>query len=80
MRGRGPTTLAGTREYKQSNRGRWQAEGVKVLWNLECPIGLSQKINMYAFQKRKFGAIWAVRQKKKQLWSYVVIFNLVGWK
>ena len=22
----------------------------KVLWNLECPVGLSQKINMCAFQ------------------------------
>ena len=39
----GPPALAGTREYQQSDRGRYQAEGVTVLWNLECPVGLSQK-------------------------------------
>ena len=42
MRG-GPPALAGTREYKQSDRGRYQAEGVKVLWNLEYPVGVGQK-------------------------------------
>ena len=34
-----------------------------VLWNLECPIELSQKWNVCAFQWRKFGAIWTVRRK-----------------
>ena len=42
----GPPALAGTREYKQFDRGRSQAGGgggggVEVLWNLECPVGLS---------------------------------------
>ena len=36
-----PPALAGTREYQQSDWCRWQAENVKVLWNLECPVGLS---------------------------------------
>ena len=35
----------------------------EVLWNLECPVGLSQKRNMCAFQFRKFAAIWTVRRK-----------------
>ena len=29
----------------------------KVLWNLQCPVGLSQKRNMCAFQWRKLGTI-----------------------
>ena len=29
----------------------------EVLWNLECPVGLSQKRNMCAFQCSKFCAI-----------------------
>ena len=34
----GPPALVGTREYKQSVAGGgW----FRVLWNLECPIGLS---------------------------------------
>ena len=37
----------------------------EVLWNLECPVGLNQKRNMCAFQCRKLGAIWTVRQKIK---------------
>ena len=47
----GPPALAGTREYEQS-----QPESVagrrwfEVLWNLKCPIGLSQKRNMCAYR------------------------------
>ena len=47
----------------------------EVLWNLECPVGLSQKRNMCAFHWRKFGANWTVRRKNKELWSYVVKFE-----
>ena len=36
--------MPGTREYEQSDRNRLQAEGwFEVLWNLECPIDLSQR-------------------------------------
>ena len=45
-----PPPLGGTKEYQQSDRGRQQAEGVKVLWSLECPVGLSQKGHLCAFQ------------------------------
>ena len=52
-----PPPLGGTKEYQQSDRGRQQsdrgrqqAEGITVLWNLECPVGLSQKGNLCAFQ------------------------------
>ena len=34
----GAPALAGTREYEQSDRGWFE-----VLWNLECPVGLSQR-------------------------------------
>ena len=36
---RGLPALAGAREYQQSDWGQWQAEGVKMIWNLECPVG-----------------------------------------
>ena len=35
----------------------------EVLWNLELPVGLSQKRNMCVFQFRKFGAIWSICRK-----------------
>ena len=38
--GGGPPALSGTREFKKAERGRYQAEGVKVLWNVDCPLGL----------------------------------------
>ena len=47
VRGGGGAALAGTREYKQSDRAEVFLE---MLWNLECPVGLSQKRNMCAFQ------------------------------
>ena len=39
----GPPSLAGTREYEQSDRNRWQC--FEVLQNLECPVRLSQTRN-----------------------------------
>ena len=55
VRGGGSPALAGTREYEQSDRNRKQAEGgLRCLWNLECPVRLSQNTNMCAFQLRKF--------------------------
>ena len=48
----------------------------EVLRNLECPVGLSQKRNMCAFQLRICDTISAVCPKK--LWSYMVFLNLVG--
>ena len=41
--GGGLPALAGIREYRQSDHGRKQAEGVNVILNLECPVGLSPK-------------------------------------
>ena len=40
---------------KQSDRCRYHAEHVKVLWILEWPAGLSQKGIMYAFQIKEIG-------------------------
>ena len=41
--------------------------GVKVLWNLECLMGLSQKGNMCTFQMKENGAqFWTVCQKVKK--------------
>ena len=48
----------------------------EVLFNLECPVGLSQKRNMCAFQLRKCDAIWSVRRKIKNYGD----LNLVGRK
>ena len=39
----GTASLADPREYQQSDQGWYQAEGVEVIWNLECPVGLNQK-------------------------------------
>ena len=41
--GGGSPALAGTREYKQSDKVGSRRRVVMMLWNLECPVGLSQK-------------------------------------
>ena len=40
-----------------------------MIWNLECPVGLSQKRICVYFEYRKLGAIWTVPRKgdKKEL-------------
>ena len=40
--GGGPLALAGTREYKKSDRDRYGSRR-RVLWNLECPVGLRER-------------------------------------
>ena len=44
----------------------------EVLWNLECPVGLSQK-RIYAHFNE--GNLAKYLPKNKELWSYVVIFE-----
>ena len=47
----------------------------EVLWNLECPVGFSQKINTCTFQWRKFWSNLDGPPKNKELWSYVLSFE-----
>ena len=42
---------------------------------MEFGMSRRTKRNMCAFQLRKFGAIWTVHSKNKELWSYVVKFE-----
>ena len=37
-----------------------------MIWNLECPVGLSQKRICAHFECRKLCAIWTVRRKGEQ--------------
>ena len=46
----------------------------EVLWNLGCPVRLSQKEICAHFNDGNVGAIWTVR-RKIELWSYVVSFE-----
>ena len=72
-RGGGSKGAARTGGYKgvRAVRPELVADGVcfEVLWNLECPVGLSQKRNTCAFQLSKFSAIWTVRRKIKNYGS-----------
>ena len=67
--------LAGTREYKQSDQNRWRV--VEVLWNLECPVGLRQKRNVCILMKEVWHNLDGP-SKNKELWSYIMNFELVG--
>ena len=46
-----------------------------MLWILECPVGLSQKRNMRAFQLMEIWRNLDGPPKNKELWSYVVKFE-----
>ena len=49
------------REEGVGRRLHWQVQGstsspdVKVIWNLECPIGFSQKRNTCSFRMKDIG-------------------------
>ena len=47
----------------------------EVLWNLECPVGLSQREIYTHFNEGNLSYL-----PKTKLWSYVVFLNLVGRK
>ena len=49
--------------------------GVKVLWNLEYPVGLIKKRKYMRYQWRKLSAIWTVRQKGKKKATYYFGFS-----
>ena len=61
---KGWTTCTGVYKGVRAVRPESVAGGgwFEVLWNLECPVGLSQKRNMCVFQLRKFVAISMVRR------------------
>ena len=60
----------------------YQAEGgllpgrgwFEVLWNLECPVGLSQREICVHFNEGNL-VQFAWSTKNKELWSYVVKFE-----
>ena len=52
-----PPALARAREHQQSDRGRWQTGGVKVIWNLGYPVRIKEiGHNLYDPPKQKNGA------------------------
>ena len=56
---------------------RWKV--FEVLWNLECPIELSQR-EIYAHFNEGNLAQFGRSAENMELWSYVVNFELVGRK
>ena len=69
----GGTTCTGGYKGVRAVRLESVADGgwFEVLWNLECPVGLSQKRNMCAFQMKEIWSYLDGPPKKKELWSYV---------
>ena len=49
-----------------------------MIWNLECPVGFSQKRNMCAFQMKEMWRNLDGPPKNKELWSYAVSFEFSG--
>ena len=43
-----------------------------MIWNLECPVGLSQKRNVCAFPMKEIWRNLDGPQKYKELWRYIV--------
>ena len=59
--------------------GGEQTEGVKVIWNLECPVGLSQKrIYVCISNERNWTQFGRSTEREKR--RYVMFWNLVGRK
>ena len=59
----------GTGGYKRVRAVRPESVAVggwfEVLWNLECPVGLSQREICAHFNEGNFGTIWTVHPKIK---------------
>ena len=51
----------------------------QVLWDLECPVGLSQREIVAHFNEENL-VQFRQSAKKKELWNYIVKFELVGQK